>query len=195
MSATIPKTSITLLKALASEAPNVRWTEFVSRYEDTMRSYVMRHYPSVDVDDVLQNAFISLTKALPGYRYMPDEKGHFRNYLFGVLSHKAMDAIRRRTTEKKNLLRYASEQTGQPRRPSEDEEWQNSLMHVALDQLMADDSIASRNREVFRHVALLGESPERVAADFGITRGNVDVIKNRVLSRLKDLVASMRDNG
>ena len=195
MSTTIPKTSITLLKALASEAPNVRWTEFVSRYEETMRSYVVRYYPSVDVDDVLQNAFISLTKALPGYRYMPDEKGHFRNYLFGVLRHKAMDAIRKRTTETKNMQRYVSYQTGQQRRSSEDDEWQNSLMHVALDQLMADDSIASRNREVFRHVALLGESPERVAADFGITRGNVDVIKNRLLSRLKDLVEAMRDNG
>ena len=31
MSTTIPKTSITLLKALASEAPNVRWTEFRRR--------------------------------------------------------------------------------------------------------------------------------------------------------------------
>ena len=60
---------------------------------------------------------------------------------------------------------------------------------------MADDSIASRNREIFRHVALMGEPPERVASDFGVTRGNVDVIKARLLSRLKGLVAAMKDNG
>lgn len=196
MAVSMPSTSITLLKALASGTQNARWAEFVCKYEDIMRSYVMRHFPSVEADDVLQDAFVSLTRALPEYHYTPDEHGHFRNYLLGVVRHKALDAVRRIKSEVKKRSLYATErQGGPPNQPDEDEEWCNSLMHVALEQLMADDSIASRNREIFRHVALMGEPPERVASDFGVTRGNVDVIKARLLSRLKGLVAAMKDNG
>ena len=42
-------------------------------------------------------------------------------------------------------------------------------------------------------MALLGELPESVAADFGVTRGNVDIIKNRMIARLQALVATMRE--
>ena len=196
MASSMPSTSITLLKALASGTQNARWAEFVRKYEGTMRGYVGRHYPTVDADDVLQDAFVSLMKALPEYRYTPDEHGHFRNYLLGVVRHKALDAVRRIKSETKKRSSYATErQGGASRQPDEDAEWCNSLMHVALEQLMADDSIASRNREIFRHVALLGEPPERVASDFGVTRGNVDVIKARLLSKLKELVASLKRNG
>ena len=62
---------------------------------------------------------------------------------------------------------------------------------AALEQLLADDSIALTTREVFRHVALMHESPVKVASQFGITRNNVDQIKARLIARLKDLVAGM----
>ena len=191
---TMPSTSIPLLKDLASGSSNARWTEFVLRYEGFMRDFLRRRYPTVEADDTLQNAFISLMKALPDYRYTPDEKGHFRNYLAGVLRHKAVDAIRRRAAEGERIRDYAAGRLAD-QQPSADAGWREALMNAALDQLMADDSIASRNREIFRHVALMGEPPERVAADFGVSRGNVDVIKNRLVGRLKAIVAAMLDNG
>ncbi len=191
---TTPTTSISLLKDLASGCSNARWSEFVRRYDGFMRDFLMRHYPSVDADDVLQNVFISLTTALPNYHYTPDAKGHFHNYLAGVLRHKAADAIRKRTTESERLKDYANDRAARLRETS-DADWREALMHAALEQLMADDAIVPRNREIFRHVALLGEAPERVAADFGVTRGNVDVIKKRLLGRLQELVSSMLRNG
>lgn len=192
MNQSMPSTSVTLLKALAGEAPNVRWAEFVGRYEEVMRSYVARFFPAVDADDVLQNVFVSLMKALPEYRYMPDEKGHFRNYLLGVVKHKALDAVRKSAAESRKREGYAIEwRCSAARCQEEDGEWRDSLMHVALDQMMLDESISPRNREVFRHLVLMGEPPELVAADFGITRGNVDVIKNRLVARLKAMVGAM----
>ena len=190
----MPATSITLLKALASGTQSVRWTEFVRRYEGVMRDFVRTYYPTVDAEDVLQNVFISLMKALPVYRYTPDEKGHFRNYLLGVVRHKAVDAIRRRKSESDVMKDYAQDQI-LAQQPDADAAWCDSLMHAALEQLMADDTISPRNREIFRHVALMGEPPERVAADYGVTRGNVDVIKNRIIGRLQSLVETMRNNG
>jgi len=40
---------------------------------------------------------------------------------------------------------------------------------------------------IFRRTALQGESPESVAALFGIKRNNVDQIKARMVAKLKEL--------
>ena len=52
-------------------------------------------FPSIDADDVIQETFIALCKVLPSYSYEPDEKGHFRNYLTGILRNKAMRTLRK----------------------------------------------------------------------------------------------------
>ena len=49
-----PLTSITLLKAIASGAENVRWTEFVLRYDALMRDFLRSRFPTVEADDVIQ---------------------------------------------------------------------------------------------------------------------------------------------
>ena len=189
-----PETSITLLKAIASGTENARWAEFVHRYDGLMRDFLRQRYPTVEADDVIQNVLIALTKALPGYSYTPDEKGHFHNYLLGVVRHKAIDAVRRSASESEKRKSFATKGVPQDQ-PTEEAKWREDIMHVALEQLMADTSIAPRNREIFRHVALLNEPPERVAADFGVSRGNVDVIKKRMIDKLQGLVSAMLDNG
>ena len=189
-----PETSITLLKAIASGTENARWTEFVHRYDGLMRDFLRQRYPTVEADDVIQNVLVALTKALPSYSYTPDEKGHFHNYLLGVVSHKAIDAVHRNASESKMRKGFAEKSVPKDA-PMEAAKWREDIMHVALEQLMADTSIASRNREIFRHVALLNEPPERVAADFGVSRGNVDVIKKRMIDRLQGLVSAMLNNG
>ena len=64
-------------------------------------------------------------------------------------------------------------------------------MNAALEQLLSDESINARAREVFRHVALMHEPPAEVAAAFGISRDYVDQIKRRMVQRLSSLVAAM----
>ena len=83
----VPPTSISLLKDLSNGAGAVRWTEFFRRYEPVMRAFLAARFPSVDADDAIQETLISLTKALPEYRYTPDGNGHFRNYLVGIVRH------------------------------------------------------------------------------------------------------------
>ena len=65
------------------------------------------------------------------------------------------------------------------------------IFEAAVTQLMADDSISSATREIFRHVALMQEPPAKVAAEFGTTRNNVDQIKRRMIVRLSGMVRSM----
>ena len=51
-------------------------------------------FPSVEADDVIQETLAALCKVLPDYRYAPDEKGHFHNYLTGILRNKALRMLR-----------------------------------------------------------------------------------------------------
>ena len=64
-------------------------------------------------------------------------------------------------------------------------------MEIALRQLLADDTVHARTREVFRRVAVNGEKPEDVASDFGITRNAVYQMKDRMMTRLREFVAAL----
>ena len=88
--AKIPTTSTTLLRDVASDSQHARWTEFAARYRPMMEAYLRERFPSVEADDVIQETLVAVWAALPSYRYAPDEKGHFHNYLTGILRNKAL---------------------------------------------------------------------------------------------------------
>ena len=191
--ATIPNTSITLLTGLSDGTNPSRWADFYRRYESPMRGFLKGNFPNVDQDDVIQETLIALSKALPNYHYTPDSNGHFRNYLMGIVKHKALDDQRKNQSMVRLKKGLAKEPTAPQRSPVSDmdDRWKMEAMEAALEQVLADSSITPRTREVFRHVALLHESPQDVARLFGISRGNVDQIKKRMIDRLSELVTSM----
>lgn len=192
--ANIPDTRISILTAISKSSDSARWAEFVNVYEKPMRGFLFTKFPSLEADDVIQETMIALIKALPNYHYTPDEKGHFRNYLMGILNHKACDMIRRRTKESEKREDYGKSlrgTTAADRDETDEQEFRVSLFNAALDQLLNDPAINPTHREIFRHIALLHEAPSDVAALFGITRNNVDQIKNRLRSRLAETVRAM----
>ena len=188
----VPKTSVSLLKDISDGTASVRWTEFYQRYEETMRGFLRQRFPSVEADDVIQETMLALMKNLPEYHYSPDSKGHFRNFLIGIVKNKALHAL-----EKSRRAAVPQEEldpsTPADRTMEDDEEnrWRTAMMEAAVEQLMSDASIPSRNREIFRCVALEREPPAQVAERFGVSRGNVDVIKSRMIDRLSSLVRRM----
>ena len=188
----IPTTSITLLKDLANGAAAARWAEFYRAYEEPMRSFMYAKFPSVEPDDAIQETMAALAQALPDYHRTPDEKRHFRNYLMGILKHKAADLLKRQVRES-NARTALRDDDASAFDDSEGEEWKFAAMEAAVEQLMADPSINPRTREIFRHVALRHEPAADVAQLFGVSRNNVDQIKNRLVKRLSEMVAAMTD--
>ena len=187
----VPKTSVSLLKDISDGTASVRWTEFYRRYEPAMRGFLRERFPSAEADDVIQETLLALMKAMPEYHYTPDSKGHFHNYLMGIVKHKALDAIRRNASFSSLRSDLAQEEGLRTAAPGEGDSWKIAAMEAAMEQLMSDDSITASTREVFRHVALMNEPPEDVARQFGITRNNVDQIKSRMIGKLSALVSSM----
>ena len=189
-----PETSTTLLRDLAASTENVRWAEFVTRYRPMMEAYMRERFPSVEADDVIQETFLGVIKALPNYKYDPDEKGPFHNYLTGILRNKALCAVdakcRALQIEERMKLAVGGES------PSLHEqsyaEWRESLFQIALRQLMADETIQERTKQVFVRTAIKGESPEAVAESLGIPRNTVDKMKSRTMDALRELVERLK---
>ena len=150
------------------------------------------HFPSLDADDVIQETLIELIKVFPVYHYSPEEKGYFHNYLTGILRHRAfrMMGEEKRRVERIDEMRCVGRATCS--QATEDEAvWRESLLEIALRQLLSDSTIHERTRLVFARVAVNGEKPDDVAAAFGITRNAVDQMKSRMMVRLKELVAAL----
>ena len=188
----IPVTSISLLKVLGEDAQSPRWTEFAKKYASTIDGFLIAKFPGVDREEVVNDTLIVLTKKLPLYEYDPDTKGHFRNFLIGIVRRKAQEWLNKRTRDQKRKVALEEkawlEWEYEKQSYSADlRDWRKEAYEAALTQFMASPNLSSRDKEIFRRTALKGESPADVAEIFGITRNNVDQIKARMLAKLKEL--------
>ncbi len=191
----VPTTSTTLLRQISGDVHHARWAEFVARYAPACRQYLRRHFPSLEADDILQETFTALAQALPNYRYAPEEKGHFRNYLVGVLRNKALMALRKKNRDEALLAQYA---TGGTRScasadPDATAIWHQAVFEIALQQLMADPAIHDRTKQIFIRTAIRQEPPETVARTLGVSRNVVDQQKRRTLAKFKELVSALKE--
>ena len=190
----IPITSTTLLRDLAQDSQHARWGEFVARYRPMMEAFMRERFPSLDADEVIQETLIELIRVFPVYRYSPREKGHFHNYLTGVLRHRALRMIGETSARALRQRKYAEDAAVDGTRAAasdDDATWRESLMEIALQQLLSDQTVHERTRLVFARIAVNGEKPDDVAASLGITRNAVDQMKSRMKTRLKELVAAL----
>ena len=181
----------------------------MTRYRPMMEAFLRERFPTLDADDIIQDTLVALCAALPSYRYVPDEKGHFHNYLTGILRNKALRQLHKEQRQAEiadEMRRSRGDAPGEagdsgravaPRPPpaADEHSWREALLEVALQQLLNDESIQSRTRQVFLRVAVNGDSPNDVADAFGIERNAVDQIKNRMMSRLRKLVAALEKAG
>ena len=188
----VQDTSTTLLRNVA-DTQHARWAVFHSRYEPMMRAFIKSRFPSVDADDVIQETFVALAKAIPHYTYNPKENGHFRNYLTGILRNKAIKALARRQRDSFLNEQAAAEIVGGASANEIDyREWRESVYEIALQQLLADESIHERTKQVFVRLAIDGEKPEAVAESLGIPYNTVIRIRKRAIARLRSYVEAMK---
>ena len=169
-------------------------------------------FPALEADDIIQETLVALCGILPDYRYEPDVKGHFRNYLTGILRNKARRALRdkNRQAEIMDMVGARCGRAQSPRAPDsspdgrartpaaphcaaqdDDQSWRESLFEIALQRFLADESVADRTKRIFERTALNGESPEAVAESFKMTRHAVDQAKSRAMSRLREFVKEL----
>lgn len=164
-----------------------------------MEAFLRDRFPTLDADDVIQDTLIALVEILPHYRYVPKETGHFHNYLTGILKRKALRVCTkdRRRSEVMGDLKDEARNSIEESISTEDErKWREAIYEIALEQVLADDSIQAKTKQIFLRTAIDGESPESVAESFGIKRNAVDQAKNRMIEKIRTIVERMgRLNG
>ena len=192
--AQVPVTSTTLLRNIAADAQHVRWGEFVRRYQPMMEDYLRIHFPGLEAEDVVSETLVALVGALKNYRYAPDETGHFHNYLTGILKHRAL--YHRKLAERQARSVAAFEDSAKIADDSvslaEEQEWKESVFAIAVRQLLADETILDRTKQVFLRVAINHESPDAVAESLGVKRNAVDQMKSRMMTKLREIVDSLK---
>ena len=201
----IPTTSKTLLRTLGENARSARWAEFTARYRPMMEAFLATRFPELvsDTDDIVQETLLALVRILPNYRYSPGENGAFHNYLIGIITHKAHARLRTRKREARRdeaarreaeVMSEAAMMADSPDRICEEldeAEWQKAAFEIALRQLLADDTIQERTKQVFVRVAVHGEAPGDVAKAFGISANTVSQIRFRLTQRLRNTVEAL----
>ena len=185
-----PETSTTLLRDLAASAENARWAEFVTRYRPMMEAYMRERFPSVEADEAIAETLIALVDVLGGYRYDPEETGRFRNYLTGILRHKAL-RLCKKAERQGNLRRKVAAEPLPVQDDPEDVDYRQSLFEIAVRQFFDDETIAPRTKEIFRRTAMKGEPPEAVAKSFMMERHAVDQVKSRSIAKLRAIVETL----
>ena len=188
----IPKTSTTLLRNVR-DTEHPRWPEFVAKYRPMMEAYLKARFPTLEADDIIQETFAALCAILPGYIYDPDEKGHFRNYLTGILRNKARRALCKsgHQAEISDMTGAGSMTAPQSVVQDDDQSWREAIFEIAMRRFLSDKAIADRTKRIVERTALNGESPESVAASLKMTRHAVDQAKSRAITRLRELVKEL----
>ena len=149
-------------------------------------------FHELDADEIIQETLIALVGALPNYTYDPNEKGHFHNYLTGILRRRALKAKQRDAQRSEVQEDFGRKRPDAPSAAEREEAaWRESLYEIALQQLLADKTVQGRTKQVFVRTVINREKPETVAAAFRIERNAVDQIKSRMMDKLRQLVAAL----
>lgn len=189
----VPDTSTTLLRDVA-DASHARWAEFYSRYQPMMVAYLRSHFPSLDADDIIQETFVALEKILPDYKYEPEKKGTFHNFLTGVLRNKALCALdnTKRQMAIEDRMQLAATVNGKSAQEQSYQDWCESVFEIALEQLLADESIHERTKQAFIRTAIKGEPIDAVAESLGVQCHAIDCMRSRMLERLRGIVEKLK---
>ena len=194
----VPVTSVSLLKVLGKDAQSPRWTEFAKKYASMIDGFLAKYYSKVDKEEVVNDMLIALTKKLPVYEYDPDTKGHFGNFLIGIVENKAREQLRKRKRdeERKAELEAKAQLEWEYEKQSyrvDLRNWRHEAYEAARVQFMANPNLNPRDKEIFRRIVFCEQSPADVAAIFGIKRNNVDQIKARMMAKFKELALKYAD--
>jgi len=159
-----------------------------------MEAYLRARFPSVDADEAVAETLVALVEAMAEYRYDPQEKGRFHNYLTGILRHKALRlcrAAQRDAALKKSWTAEGDRAPAVSQDEAEEEAYRQSLVEIALARFFADESVAPRTKEIFRRVAVKGEDPVSVARAYQVARHAVDQVKFRLVEKVRKFVEEL----
>lgn len=176
-----------LLQRLAAGGDSAAWWEFTARYRDLLVGFARRRgFQQADIDDLLQDLWLQLSRQLPDFRYDRD-RGRFRGFLKTV----AMRAIGKRLRRTDPASDGAGDLVADARDPAADDAWEAEWRQHHLRQAMASVQREFRATDVrvFTELTQRQRPPAELAAELEVTPAAIYQIKSRILARLRRCIA------
>lgn len=185
--AVFPETSYTLIKKLSADVTSVSeaaWVRFFDLYVPVMRRFVEWNDRTRDPDDVVQDVLVKLLDAVRKGRYDPG-RAKFRSFLATVIRNHLVSLYRRDAARGAGSNVSFEELLGEPSVPASqgdalDLAWARARHEAAVEHVLTKTALSAQSKAVYRAHVLEGRPAGDVAAEFGITKGNVAKIKFRV---------------
>lgn len=183
-----------LVERLRQGADEESWRRFVALYGPLVeRLGRMRGLGAEECDGLVQDFLVRAFEALPRFRYQP-ARGRFRDWVRTVALNELRQRARAYTAYQRALDGLQREQEVGPHADLELEAWwqeaeRKRWVELALERLAATTS--PENLAVFRMLVIEEQPPAEVAAFFGKKPGHVNLIKFRLLERLRQLKQEM----
>lgn len=194
-------TQESLLQRLSDASQDGDWEVFYTKYGAVIVSFAEKQgLDEHGSRDVLQETMLVVMRKLPQFRYDPT-RGRFRNWLLSIVANKVREARRRAHAEHFVSLDAETECGEKFHEPAVDANaganletsWRQSLLEEAFRRLLEDPYTKPETVEAFRAFAMEGRPVAEVAAQFGLKENAVYQIKNRLMNRLRALLAELED--
>ena len=195
MDDTFPATSPTLLRAIAADPESPRWNDFARLYGPVVRRCLARTgaagrpLGAADRDDLVQETFLAVARALPGFRYDP-ARGRFRGYLATVVRNLVLRRRREVAARPEVAVAETGEHEAAPATTDAERELMLECWTLALARVLREHAFTPNAKAVFRAHVLDDRPAADVAAEFRMRPNAVYQVKDRVLRAVRRELAS-----
>lgn len=183
-------TSLTLLESLRAGGMSApEWARFVRLYEPLLKRWAVgKGFTPTDADDLAQEVLLKLFAALPGYQRSAG--GSFRGWLF-VLARNVGHDFRRRVATRPLPAPDGLSAVDQPLTEMDEVEYLRELTRHGLELVRPEFS--PQMMAAFEGTKVAGRPAAAVAAELGVTPNAVYIAVNRVMTRLREVLAGLID--
>jgi len=194
------KTRWSLIQRLKNLDDQQSWGDFHETYWRLIYSVASKSgLTHTEAEEVVQNTFLCVLRKMPEFRADP-AAGSFRSWLMGITRWRIADQFRKRTPAER--LRHHKSAAPDPGTEGStateervadpagnlleavwNEEWQQNLLHIALEKLKTQ--VKPKHYQIFYLLAVKEQPPSKVAQTLGVNVGQVYLVNHRVRNLFK----------
>lgn len=190
-----PNTRESLIIRLPSATDAEAWQEFAEIYEPHLYRFARRRgLQDADAQELVQNVFLSVAKAVAGWRPDPD-RGKFRAWLFRIARNHVVNILRKRRpdqgTGRTTLLASLQELSSNWEQAADErleDDYRKELFRTAAAEVK--QAVKPATWQAFWMSSVEGKAIEKVAEELGVTTGSIYISRSRVIHRLRQLIQS-----
>lgn len=176
---------------------NKEWTGFFKQYQPFLKNLAISYnLPSQDVDDVVQEVFITMAKHFRDKKF-DAKKGAFHSWVTQFAKWRMIDIIRRNQTRAKlitsgdDLLMESQEDQKANLSRKFESEYQNTIVSQALENLYCGKD--TQEYKIFYDIFFHGMSKEDLMNKYSTNSNAIYLAKHRVLKKLKAEVERLQE--